>query len=213
MAQQHVVFGVPRFQHVPVAPNRRFVADHHDLFAGIFRHFLQGEVLHAMRDRLVAFAPARLPQVAYQLPVAVLPQRAFAEADTLAAKFVARFDEAFVRLQLQRFLAAQSTYRIQRFEDLPRRFARAFQRRRVDGGYGVQLRADRDVMRGGLRHAHAHVGQVETGQPLVQQVPGVLHFAVAHEMDGCRRHIGRLSCVSDLPATCWLSTFRRSPAL
>lgn len=54
----------------------------------------------------------------------------------------------------------------------PRRFARAFQRRRVDGGYGVQLRADRDVMRGGLRHAHAHVGQVETGQPLVQQVPG-----------------------------------------
>ena len=50
VAQQHVVFGVPRFQHVPVAPNRRFVADHHDLFAGLFRHFLQGEVLHAMRD-------------------------------------------------------------------------------------------------------------------------------------------------------------------
>ena len=55
------MFRVPGFQHVPVAPDGRFMADYDDLLAGMLPHFFEGERLHTMRDRLVAFTPAWLP--------------------------------------------------------------------------------------------------------------------------------------------------------
>lgn len=53
------MFRVPvGFQHVPVAPDGRFMADYDDLLAGMLPHFFEGERLHTMRDRLSAFTPA-----------------------------------------------------------------------------------------------------------------------------------------------------------
>ena len=146
-----------------------------------------------MRDRLVAFAPAWLPQVAHQLPIAVFPECAFAVADARAAEFVARFDDALVGGEFQRLLATGFTHFVECGEDFAGRFARAFQRRRVDGGNRVELRTDGNVMRGRLRHAHAHFRQVESGQSFVEQMPRVFDFAVTYEMDGCCGHPYRLS--------------------
>ena len=99
------MFRVPGFQHVPVAPDGRFVADYNDLLTRMLPHFFKGERLHTMRDRLVAFAPAWLPQVTHQSPIAVFPERAFAVADARAAEFVACFDDALVGGEFQRLLA------------------------------------------------------------------------------------------------------------
>ena len=119
------MFRVPGFQHVPVAPDGRFMADYDDLLAGMLPHFFEGERLHTMRDRLVAFTPAWLPQVAYQLPVAVFPERAFAVADAFAAEFVARFDDTFVGGEFQRGFTACFTYFVECGKDFAGCFARA----------------------------------------------------------------------------------------
>ena len=169
------------------------MADYDDLLAGMLPHFFEGERLHAACDRLVAFAPAWLPQVAYQLPVAVFPERAFAVADAFAAEFVARFDDTFVGGEFQRGFTACFTHFVECGKDFAGCFARAFQRRRVDGGNCVELRTDGNVVRGCLRHAHAHFRQVESGKSFIEQMPWIFDFAVTYEMDGCCGHPYRLS--------------------
>ena len=64
------MFRVPGFQHVPVAPDGRFMADYDDLLAGMLPHFFEGERLHTMRDRLVAFTQLGFHRLrtSFQLP-------------------------------------------------------------------------------------------------------------------------------------------------
>ena len=53
MAQEHPVLRVASLQIVSVAENRRLVADHHDLLAGVLGDLLAREVIHALGDVLV----------------------------------------------------------------------------------------------------------------------------------------------------------------
>ena len=109
--------------------------------------------------------------------------------DAGAAEVVAGLDDALVGDQFERFLVAGRADFVERREDGLCGFARTVQGRRVDGGRGVRLGVGGEVAGGGLGHATAAVGQVEAGEPLVEDVVGVVDLAVADEMDGGRLHL------------------------
>ena len=133
-------------------------------------------------------------------------------ADALAAEFVAGFDDAFVGDEFQWLLATQPTHGVQGFEDFAGRLTRTFQWRRVDGGNGVQLRTDGDVVRGSLRHTHSQFGQVESGKTFVEQMLRILDLAVTHEVDGCCMHGCHLSA-GTAPASASIIVTTISPEL
>ena len=107
MSQQHVVFGVPGFQQVPVGPDRGFVAYRDNLASRVLVDFFLGELADTLGDVPVAFPPAGRPQVAYEFPVAVAPQGPFAVPDARAAEFVARLDDALVGDRLEWLFAVR----------------------------------------------------------------------------------------------------------
>ena len=117
MPQEHPVLGVAGLQIMAITENRRFVADHHNLFAGVLGDLLACEIIHALRNVLIGFAPTRLVQVGDQFPIAVLPQRAFAMADTLAAELVAGLNHSLIGGEHERGFASGLAHGIQRVKN------------------------------------------------------------------------------------------------
>ena len=188
MPQEHPVLGVAGLQIMAITENRRFVADHHNLFAGVLGHLLAGEVVHTRRDVLIGLAPARLVQVGDELPVAVLPQRALAMADALATELVAGLNHPFISGERERSLATSLAHGVQRIENRAGGLARTVERRGVDGCNRIGLGILGQVRGGGLGHATAKIGEMEVGQPLIEQMVRVVDLAVANEVDGGCAH-------------------------
>ena len=188
MPQEHPVLGVAGLQIMAITENRRFVADHHNLLAGVLGHLLAGEVVHTRRDVLIGLAPARLVQVGDELPVAVLPQRALAMADALATELVAGLNHPFISSERERSLATSLAHGIQRVKNRVGGLARAVQGRRIHRGNRIGLRAIGQIGGGGLCHTPAKIGEMEVGQPLIEQMVRVVDLAVANEVDGGCAH-------------------------
>ena len=188
MPQEHPVLGVAGLQIMAITENRRFVADHHNLFAGVLGDLLACEIIHALRNVLIGFAPTRLVQVGDQFPIAVLPQRAFAMADTLAAELVAGLNHSLIGGEHERGFASGLAHGIQRVKNRVGGLARAVERRGVDGCNRIGLGILGQVRGGGLSHATAKVGKMEVGQSLIEQMVGVIYLAMPDEMDGSSAH-------------------------
>ena len=188
MPQEHPVLGVAGLQIMAITENRRFVADHHNLLAGVLGHLLAGEVVHTRRDVLIGLAPARLVQVGDELPVAVLPQRALAMADALATELVAGLNHPFISGERERSLATSLAHGVQRIENRAGGLARTVERRGVDVCNRIGLGILGQVRGGGLGHATAKVGKMEVGQSLIEQMAGVVYLAMPDEMDGGSAH-------------------------
>ena len=188
MPQEHPVLGVAGLQIMAITENRRFVADHHNLFAGVLGDLLACEIIHALRNVLIGFAPTRLVQVGDQFPIAVLPQRAFAMADTLAAELVAGLNHSLIGGEHERGFASGLAHGIQRVKNRVGGLARAVQGRRIHRGNRIGLRAIGQIGGGGLCHTPAKIGEMEVGQPLIEQMVRVVDLAVANEVDGGCAH-------------------------
>ena len=110
------MLGVAGLQQVPVAPDRRLVADDDDLPSGI------------LADLSFANAPTRSAMCRYDSPQLGFhrlstssscrrAQRALAMSDALAAELVARFDHTRVGDEFQRLLPTPGAYRVERVEN------------------------------------------------------------------------------------------------